>query len=237
MATEIEKKKWELHQKKHKKLTLWGLKMGYITPYGADLIGKLRTIYSGGVPASIILLSNGMSNGHCYDRATLMAQAFLDTEDDVNLVYASIDSLRLNPIYSKRKKESLLYADHCIVERITKEGYHFIYDTSTGLIYDKELYWLIERPKVRKINNKESIREFVKKEEFYYPEDPDRDKYAAPIIVPMIELTYGRPTEMYAQLGIELLQREIEEYKKRINYDEVVEEIEEDMERIELRRR
>lgn len=88
MATQIEMMKWNLHQKKHKKLMLWGLKMGYIAPYDDELIKKLRNICSGGVPASIILLSNGMSNGHCYDRATLMSQAFLDTEDDVNLIYA-----------------------------------------------------------------------------------------------------------------------------------------------------
>lgn len=87
------------------------------------------------------------------------------------------------------------------------------------------------------INNKESIKDFVKKEEFLYPEDIERDKYGSTIILPMIELTYGRPTEMYSQLGIELLQREIEEYKKRINYDEVVREVDEDMVRIGLRRR
>ena len=64
MATQIEMMKWNLHQKKHKKLMLWGLKMGYIAPYDDELIKKLRDICSGGVPASIILLSNGMSNGH-----------------------------------------------------------------------------------------------------------------------------------------------------------------------------
>lgn len=229
MATQIEIKKWKLHQKKLNKLTLWGLKMGYIELYDDQLIQKLRNIYSGGIPASIILLSNGMTNGHCYDRAMLMSQAFLDTDDDVNLIYASIDSLRLNPKYLKGKEENHLFDNHCIVERITKDGRHLIYDTSTGLIYDKNLYWLIEHPKVRKINNKESIKEFIKREEFFYPEDPDAGKYASTMILPMIEMTFGRPTEMYSQLGIELLQREIEEYKKRINYDEIVREVEEDM--------
>lgn len=41
----------------------------------------------------------------------------------------------------------------------------------------------------------------------------------------MIERCYGRPNEMYSQLGIELLQREIEHYKKVINYDELSKEI------------
>ena len=47
-----------------------------------------------------------------------MAKAFLDSEDDIQLLYATIDSLKLNP---KFKSNSSLYADHCIVERTTKE--------------------------------------------------------------------------------------------------------------------
>ena len=174
-----------------------------------------------------------MSNGHCYERALLMSRAFLDTSDDVRLVYASIDSLRLNPKYVIDKSDPL-HSEHCIVERVTEDGVEIIYDTSTGLIYDKQLYWLIEKPKIREISNKENIRKNVEMEEFYYPEDPGRDKYALPLIFPFIEMTYGRPTEMYSQLGIELLQREIEYYKKKIGYDFVVLEIDEDMKRLGL---
>ena len=79
--------KWKLHQYEVKKLLLFGLKNGYIAPYDDDLIEKLRWIYDGGIPASILLLSNSMSNGHCYDRALLMARAFLEEEDDVKLLY------------------------------------------------------------------------------------------------------------------------------------------------------
>ena len=35
----------------------------------------------------------------------------------------------------------------------------------------------------------------------------------------MIEKTYGNINEVYSFSGIELLQREIEIYKKKINYD------------------
>lgn len=233
MATKLQKMKWDLHKYKEKQLLLWGLKNGYIAPYGDELIEKLRNIYYGGIPASIILLSNGMSNGHCYDRALLMSRAFLDEEDDVQLVYASIDSLRLNPQFIS---DDPLYADHCILERITKDGQHLIYDTSAGFIYDKRLYWMMEHPKVRKTNSKESIVEFLKIDEFYEPEDIERDKYASPLILPCIEMTYERPTEMYSFLGIELLQREIEHFKQVINYEDVVEEINQDMRRLGLRK-
>lgn len=205
-------------------LLSWGLEHGLITPYENDLIEKLRNIYNGGLPASIILLSNGMSNGHCYDRALLMAKAFLDTDDDINLLYVSIDSLRLNPAF---EHNDFLLDEHCIVERITKEGKHLIYDTSTGFIYDKRIYWLMENPCIRMINDKQSIINFVQEDENRYPEDIETDKYIAPLILPMLELTYDRPNELYARIG--LLQREIEIYKKAINYNDVCQEIDEDM--------
>lgn len=209
------------------------MKNGLIVPYNDELIKKLRNVYSGGIPASIILLSNAMTNGRCYDSALLMSRAFLEEDDDIKLVYATIDSLKLNPRFIS---DNPLYADHCILERITKDGRHLIYDTSSGFVYDKKLYWKMENPKVRKTNSKESIINFLKKEEFYYPEDPQRDKYASTLILPMIEMTYGRQNEMYSKKGIELLQREIEYYKMKIDYAEVVEEVEQDMRRLGLKR-
>lgn len=233
MTLKLQGIKWNLHNYKSKQLLLWGLKNGYIAPYDDKFIKKLRDIYIGGIPASI-LLSDGMSNGFCYDRALLMSRAFLDDEDDVQLVYASIDSLKLNPQFVD--KDDPLYADHCFVERITKDGKHLIYDTSSGLVYDKKLYWLMEHPRIREINIKSSLIEFIKSDEYYHPEDIERDKYASPLILPMIEMTYGRPTEMYSQLGINLLQREIEHFKKVINYDGVCKEIDDDMKRVRLKR-
>lgn len=52
----------------------------------------------------------------------------------------------------------------------------------------------------------------------------------------MIEMSYGSPTEMYSHLGIELLQKEIEYFKKVINYDGVCQEIDEDMKRMRLKK-
>lgn len=162
-----------------------------------------------------------------------MSRAFLNDEDDVQLVYATIDSLRLNP--RSVDCDDSLSQEHCIVERIKKNGQHIIYDTSTGFAYDKNLYWLMEHPKVRHINDKKSIIEFVKSDEYYNPEDIEKDKYATPLILPMIEMSYGRPTEMYSLPGIELLQREVEHFKKVINYDDVCQEIDEDMKRLGLK--
>lgn len=234
MCKKIQNIKWQLHQYKYKQLLLWGLKNGFIMPYNNSLIEKLRNVYYAGIPASIILLCDGMTNGYCYDRALLMSRALLDDEDDVQLVYATIDSIRLNPRFICDRP---LCADHCIVERTNKDGNQLIYDTTAGFIFDKRLYWLMENPKVRKINSKESIKKFIEADEERYPLDIERDKYASPLILPFIEMTYGRPNEMYSQLGIELLQREIEHFKEKINYAAICQEINEDMIRVGVRKR
>ena len=233
MDTKIQKLKWDLHQKRYKMLLIYGLQHGLIFPYDDELIGKLRNVYYGGIPASIILLSNGMSNGHCYDRALFMSRAFLDEEDDVKLLYGNIDSIKLNPRFIS---DSPHYADHCFVERIAKDGRHLIYDTSCGFVFDKRMYWLMEKPKLRHTNSKESIRKFIEEDEDRFPEDIERDKYASPLILPMIETTFGRPTEMYSLSGIKLLQKEINHFKEQIKYDDVVREIDEDMKRLGLRK-
>ena len=97
MSTNTQEIKWKLHNYKNKKILIWGLKNGLIIPYDDRLIEKLRSIYYGGIPASIILLSDGLCNGHCYDRAVLLSRAFFDEEDDIKLLYARINSLKLNP--------------------------------------------------------------------------------------------------------------------------------------------
>ncbi len=130
----------------------YGFKTRKVQPYDEELIEKFRTVYEGGLPASILLLWHGMSNGHCYDRALLIAEALQD--GNIQLVYATIDGIRLNP---KVEQNNPMYADHCFLERTTKDGRHLIYDTSMGLVIDKSLYWLLEHPKVRKINSKTEI--------------------------------------------------------------------------------
>lgn len=221
----ISRSKWMLHNLKKDVIVLYGINKNLINYYDEELIKKLRTIYSGSMPASVLLLSNFMSNGKCYDSAFLLSKAFLDTEDDVKLIYASIDSIRLNPIYSFDSNP--LYADHCFVERITKDGKDLIYDTSKGLVYDKKLYWLMEKPKVRKIVSKKEIINNTNKNNTL--EGVKSDKLNSLFLIPLIEDTYEYPNEIYAQLSGGLLQREVKMYKKSINYDELEKELYQDV--------
>lgn len=82
--------------------------------------------------------------------------------------------------------------------------------------------------------DKEFIKRFIEEDKEQNPEDLNRDKYAAPLIISNIERIYGRLTEKYSAEGIELLQREVEHYKDLIKYDELVKEIEEDMKKLGL---
>ena len=144
----------KISKEQEKNVNIWVRKWSY----RIELIYKLRDIYYSFLPASIILLSNALSNGRCYDSALLMSQAFLDDEGDVKLVYASIESLRLNPKYIS---DNELDSDHCFVEYTDINGKSYIYDASEGLVYDKNLYWKIEKPIVRKVNDKNSIINYL----------------------------------------------------------------------------
>ena len=205
--------RWKLYKFYSKQLLLWGLKKGYIQPYSEELIQKLRGIYYGGVPASVLLLCDKLTNGHCYDRALLMSRAFLDDEGDVKLVYATVDDLRFDPSCIKSGNGS----DHCFVERITKDGERLIYDTSEGFVYTKWIYWLISHPKVRKINDKQSIIDFVESDQEVHPDNaPFTKRLIIPLVIAPIESTYGQKGELYSAPGIELLQREVELYKSTL---------------------
>ena len=227
------KAKWMLHNFKKNIIFNYGFNKNLIDFYDEELIRKLRTIYSGALPASILLLSNFMSNGKCYDSAFLLSKAFLDTDDDVKLIYASIDGIKYNPI--NQFDSNPLYADHCFVERITKDGKNLIYDTSKGLVYDKKLYWLMEKPKVRKITSKKEIINYINKNKDPLDEVKN-DSHNSLFIIPLIEDTYEYPNEIYAHLDGGLLQREVEIFKKSINYDELQKEAEQDMKKLFLKK-
>lgn len=216
MPNVLQKIRWDFHCYKKRLLTIWGLENGFFKSYDDELIMKLRNVFYGGIPASVILLCNSLTNGYCYDCALLLAKAFLENEDeDIFLICASINSLRLKPEYIC---DNPLYADHCFLERVTKDGRHLIYDTTFGFVYDKSLYWLIESPKVRVVNNKETIRAFIEKCDEFNLENLNNSKYFVNLVLSFIEKSYDKSNEYYSKQGIDLLQREILHYKEVSGY-------------------
>ncbi len=215
MATKLEKMKWKLHRKKYDILFNYGVKHGLIKAYDDKLIESLRHVYYGGISASILLLHEGLSNGNCYDRRSLITLGFSD--DDFQVVDADIDSLRLNPKYIDEYKESDEgFINHCFAERTLKDGTTWVYDTSIGLVFAKDLYYKLENPKIIKINNKRATLEFLSYE-LGHNVDLNNDKYALPMILPYIEKRL-EPTQPFY---LEQLKQEIELLKKEVHYDQV----------------
>ncbi len=219
MATELEQKKWELYKKRHDVLFTYGIKNNLIKLYDDELITNLRHIYSGGLPASIYILHDKLSNGFCYDRASLITLGFGD--DDFQVVSANIDNLRLNPKYiDTYRLQDVNYANHCFAERIKSDGTTWVYDTSVGLVFEKNLYYKLERPQITKLNDKASTLEFMKSTNQFSLDIGD-DKYILPMVLPMLE-KYLVPVQPFY---LETLKEEIDVLKTAINYEKLVEEI------------
>ncbi len=218
MATKLKEMKWKLHKKRYDELFNYGVKHGLIGAYDKKLIENLSHIYYGELPASILLLNGKLSNGHCYDRGTLVILGFGD--DDFQVVDADIDSLRLNPQYIDEYRSgnrSEHFANHCFAERTLKDGTKLVYGTSVGLVFEKSLYYKLENPKITKINDKETTLKFLYYD-FQQDSDIERDKYALPLILPNIENCLV-PTQPFY----------LEQLKQEIDYDDIYKEIHADM--------
>lgn len=225
MVTLEEQLRWKEFQEKFHSIIVDGFEKGLIQIYDDELLDRLRTVYYGSVPATILLLHEKMSNGHCYDRASLVTLGFGD--DDFRVVYADVDEIKLNPRFVERYRQGLLgdnYADYCFAERICEDGSVWVYDTSLGLVFDKDLYYQLENPVIRHTNDRNSTLEFLY-EDFYRDADIERDKYALPLILPYLEQNMVATQPFYE----EMLRWEINYLKETIHYDEVVSEMEEDM--------
>lgn len=204
-------------------LYFWGIRKGLIKPYDEDLLKRLREIYCGGLPISLLILHEGLSNGHCYDRGTAVALGFGD--DDFRIVDADIDSIKLNPIYIDKYKGGKLsehYGNHCFAERTMSDGSVWVYDTSVGLVFEKNLYYRMEHPIITTVNDKEATLAFLKED--FVREDIERDKYALPLILPMIEDS-SKAFPYYEKA----YKRELALLKERVGYDELVREVQSDM--------
>lgn len=221
----LDELKWKLYLKKRNALIIYGVKNGLVRMYDEELLSRLRHYYYGGVPATILLLHGGLSNGYCYDRGPLVALGFGD--DDFRVVDEDIDSIRLNPEYVEAYKAGKIgktYPNHCVAERTDCNGIVWVYDTSCGLVFEKGLYDMLEKPRVTKVNDRESALAYLD-EDFVRDMDISRDRYALHVILPLIEHT-ARPVQAFYK---DQLLREIEILKEEVDYDGVVREIEEDM--------
>lgn len=224
MATLMERMRWRLYNIKKDIMFEYGRKHNLIFLYGKEYIDKLRDIYHGPIPLSLLLLLDYTSNGFCYYRGPLVAYGFLD--DDFECIDASIDSIRFNPelIYQVREGilDENLYGDHCFVVRKLEDGSEWVYDASLGLIFEKKFYFALEHPKIRVRHNKDETLEFL---EYECPRtnNLENDKYTLSFILPAFESNIVPLQDFYT----DTIKREIELLKEKVRYDDIVKEMRE----------
>lgn len=206
--------KWKEYQDRFEKLFIEGFKKGLILPYDEKLIDSLREIYYGGLPLSIILLSRQVCNGNCYDMALLMTLGF--ENDDYRLVDADVNSITLRPDYSKKYGSTPHYGNHCFVERTDENGICWVYDTSSGFIIERNLYYQMENPVITKINDRDDIHEF---RECLGIDGKLKDEDMG--LIPFILLNIEESDNSFGFDYSDILQREIEMFKEFIDYDDM----------------
>lgn len=206
--------------KKHSKLMKIGFKLGLVRGYGEGFLERLRDVYYGGIPASIILLNPHSCRCKCYDRAVLACFAFRDI--DYQVVHANIDTIRynrktveeVNYYLARGEKISDKYPNHCFVE-FNLNGLPWVLDTTDGLIYEKHFYYLINNPDVNCIRTKQETEEFPDYIDIANA-DIERDKWAALTTLPIIEKQIEE-SSMYKELA----RKEIQLFKDKIHFDEL----------------
>lgn len=212
--------KEKIYDLKYNLLFNYAYKRGLIRTYNEDDIEKFRKVNYGGVPASILLLFLRSCKGHCYDRALLLSYAF--EKDDYVMMDADIDGIKYYCIdeVKKLKKQGIQpsehYANHCFIIKKGDDTREWVYDTTQGLVYEKNIYFMMERPKVTRINGKNDVTSYIE----YIDLKKQNDNFeAAPLLLEMIEEQISPKT---AGFYYERLLEEIKLFKENIDYDELI---------------
>jgi len=204
--------------KKMDKMLIWGLRHKKVFPYPDALFDRLRPYSWAGFPVSIALFVNELCNGHCYDRANMMQLAF----KNCRVIHADIETLRITTGGDE-------YAGHAFV--ITDEfggGHEWVVDTSVGLIYDKDFYFKLEKPKIKLTLSKEDCMNLRDIKELI-AHNFEEEKYVLPLTLPLIENAI-KNSKWLGTVGYrEKTLSEIETFKQAINYNAIAQEIADDM--------
>jgi len=210
VARILDKLKWNLYLAKKDYLYDYGFDNGFIRTYDEELIENLRNIYYGGIPASIMLLCHEVCDGDCYNMALLMSCGFGD--DDFQLVDAKINGIILNPEmidnYSKYPEKYQNPGVHRFVERTMKDGSVLVYDTSEGFIFEKNLFYKLENPKITNIIDKKEILNYLE-----YNNQNKSDDNSLLLKLSEIEEAAKKQADIYK----DLLLKEIDLFKKELS--------------------
>lgn len=200
---------WKLYKARRRLLFSYGLNSGKILSYTTDYIETLKNVYYGGVPASLLILNPKLCQGNCYDMALLSIFGFKD--DDFLIIDALVKSIKINPENRKKFKNVKNYNIHSFALRRKSDGSEWIYDPTSGFVYEKNLYFKLEKPKVIQIYNRQKVLNHPRYKKIQNT-SIESDISSLPLILPFIEEKKEIITP-YRKSFIE----ELELYKQKLN--------------------
>ena len=149
--------RWQKYLDKKKEIELYGISNNLIYPIEDEIIKRLRNVYDLGLRASILISSSILCNSFCMQRPLLLTLAVGD--EDFNIIDFFCNGIILNPEYIGQNNINTddYFGIHRVFERIREDGSRWIYDTSYGLVFEKNLYYTLEVNKVDTIISKNEI--------------------------------------------------------------------------------
>lgn len=145
------------------------LNKGWILPYEEDLIMRLRTLNYRGFPLAIVLLCREFCVGECYSMSMNLSRAM----DSFQLIHGDVNFITTECDYPK----------HSWIE---KDGY--VYDTTDGFRWKKDLYYSLFEPKVIEIYDENSIRNYYMYQQVLSHAHEEMDFIKLKLVIQYMEL-------------------------------------------------
>lgn len=190
-----------------------GLIRNQVSYFEPEIFEKLKKHQYGGIPLNILIGSDKLANGKCYDRVMGLTFAF----DNCVLVHGDLT------IYAKVIGEKEY--DHAWVE----VG-DFVYDTTWGIKINKKLYYKWMGVKVIKKMNKVQMLEheyYVEQKESKIEDNLNVIDIIMPLIIPILERELKEYERIKSEYHICLTKTFIQECKDLLEHPRVKELIKE----------
>lgn len=196
------------------------LKQQRCAPFPEELFYKLKDLNLNGMPMGFTLMASELCNGKCYERSTELSFAF----DDCTQYYADIHSLKKNSITKSAEAKQNLFSD----EHAFLENNGMVYDTSNGLVFDKDLYWRIEKPNVHLTYTKSQCTERLRLLGIF-SQQPEDYKLLLLLAVQCYKKILKDPQYLSTKVNQKFLQSEFTKFLKEVDYDGNMRAINEDI--------
>ena len=168
------------------------LNKGWILHYEEDLIKRLRYLNYRGFPLSIVLFSREFCIGECYSMSMNLSRAmdsFKLIHGDVNFITGECD-----------------YPKHSWIE---KDGY--VYDTTDGLKWKKDLYYSLFEPNVIESYDEISIKDYYMYQQVLSHANEQIELVKLKLIIQYMEML----EQENPYVNYRLLQREIDLWREQ----------------------